>query len=166
MERHPDVAGVMLAAKEDLVPLIESTAGGGLPRGLQLRTGELEGLIDWADLALNTSGTVSLDLARQGCPMVAVYKIGLFSFIGSKAILTMPDRLLPNIVAGRRIVPEFVPYVGGHRPIVEAADELLSNPQRLAQVRSDLADVVARFGDHDPDRESVDAIDHLLADSN
>ena len=98
--------------------------------------------------------------------MVAVYKIGLFSFIGSKAILTMPDRLLPNIVAGRRIVPEFVPYVGGHRPIVEAADELLSNPQRLAQVRSDLADVVARFGDHDPDRESVDAIDHLLADSN
>jgi lipid-A-disaccharide synthase len=162
MERHPDAAGVMLAAKEDLVPLIESSAGGGLPKGLELRTSELEGLIDWADIAINTSGTVSLDLARQGCPMVAVYKIGLVSYIGSKFLLTMTDRLLPNIVAGRRIVPEFVPYLGGHRPIVEAVDELLANPDRLAQVRHDLEDVVAEFGEHHPEIEAADAIDELF----
>lgn len=161
--RHPEAVGVVVVANQGLVPLILAAAGGTLPQGLTLReVTDLEGVIDWADLALNTSGTVSLDLARQTCPMVAVYKMGLVSCIGSKFLLSMRDRLLPNIVAGRRIVPEFVPHLGGAQPIVEAVDALLSDPARLEQTRSDLAEVVAQFGQHQPDQEAADAIDRLL----
>lgn len=160
--RHEGLQAVILAAREDLVPLIRERAGGRLPDGMQVRTGELEGVIDWADLALNTSGTVSLDLARQGCPMVAVYKMGPISCFGSKFILKGPHQLLPNIIAGRGIVPEFVPHAGGHVPIVDAADRILSSPGRMEQMRSDLAEVIASFGQHDPDREAADAIDELI----
>jgi lipid-A-disaccharide synthase len=160
--RHPGAVGVILAAKDDLVPLIHESLPAGLPGSLEVVTGNLQGWFDWADLALNASGTVSLDLARQQVPMVAAYRIGLVSFIGSKFVLSMNDRLLPNIVAGHRIVPEFVPHLNGHTPIADSADRLLSDPDAMARTRRDLKKVVELFGLHDPAVESVDAIDEIL----
>ncbi|MDG2029462.1 MAG: lipid-A-disaccharide synthase [Phycisphaerales bacterium] len=160
--RHPGAVGVILAAKDDLVPLVHKALPKGLPDSLQVVTGNLQGWFDWAELALNASGTVSLDLARQQVPMVAAYRISMVSFIGSKFILSMDDRLLPNIVAGRRIVPEYVPHLKGHTPIADSADRLLSDPEAMSRTRQDLEQVVQRFGLHDPAVESVDAIDEIL----
>jgi lipid-A-disaccharide synthase len=160
--RHPGAQGVILAAKEDLVPLIREQFPEGLPENVEVVTGQLQGWFDWADLALNASGTVSLDLARQQVPMVAAYRIGRLSFHASKFILSMDDRLLPNIVAGRRIVPEFVPHLTDRRPISEAADALLRDPEAMERMRRELNEVVASFGHHDPDVESVDVIESLL----
>ena len=164
--RHEGTVGVIVAAKEDLQELIDDTIGSsGGGANLRVEVGNLQGYLDWADLALNASGTVSLDLARQQVPMVGVYKMGIVSWLGSKFLLSMRDRLLPNIVAARRIVPEFVPYVGGPTPIADAADALLSDPQRMEQTRDDLAEVVARFGRKDPAVEAADAIEQLIGDS-
>ena len=168
--RREGTVGVIVAAKEDLVELINdsirsSPRRSGASDSLRVEVGNLQGYLDWADLALNASGTVSLDLTRQHVPMVAVYKLGFGSWLGSKFILLMRDRLLPNIVAGRRIVPEFVPHVGGHTPIANAADALLADPAKMEQTRQDLAEVVARFGRHDPACEAVDAIERLLDES-
>lgn len=160
--RHPGAAGVILAAKPDLVPLVRETLVEGLPDGLRVVEGNLQGWLDWADLGLNTSGTVSLDLARQGVPMVAVYKVGPVSWAGSPFVLEMRDRLLPNILAGRRIVPEYVPHAGGHTPIADAADDLLRDPEAMERMRRELSEVVASFGHHDPAVESADAIEALL----
>ena len=94
--------------------------------------------------------------------MVAAYQVGTFSYHASKFILSMKDRLLPNIIAGRRIVPEFVPTRADRRPIIEAADALLRDPEAMERMRHELNEVVASFGHHDPDIESVDAIEALL----
>ncbi|MCH2145617.1 MAG: hypothetical protein MK082_10820 [Phycisphaerales bacterium] len=161
-ERHPGATAVILAAKEDLVPLIDEQCPEGLPSDVTVVTGHLEGWFDWADLALNASGTVSLDLARQSVPMVAAYRVGRFSYHASGFLLSMKDRLLPNILAGRRIVPEFVPHMSDPRPIIEAADGLLRDPEAMERMRRELNEVVASFGHHDPAVESVDAIEELL----
>ena len=65
---------------------------------------------------------MSLDLAHQRKPMVAVYWTGMVKVAGGSVLLTMPNRLLPNIVAGERIVPEFVPHSGGTGPVVRALE--------------------------------------------
>ena len=161
-ERHPGAVAVILAAKEDLVPLIEEQFPEGLPANVEIVRGNLQGWFDWADFALNASGTVSLDLARQSVPMVAAYRVGAFSYHASKFALSMSDRLLPNIIAGRRIVPEFVPTMSDRRPIIEAADAILGDPEAMERTRRELNEVVASFGHHDPDIESVDAIESLL----
>ena len=94
--------------------------------------------------------------------MVAAYRISAVSYFASKFILSMEDRLLPNIIAGRRIVPEFVPHLHGHTPIADAADDLLRDPAAMERTRRELSEVVASFGHHDPAVESVDAIEELL----
>jgi len=90
------------------------------------RETSLEAAIHWADLALAVSGTVSLDCARQAKPVIGVYRTSRAEALGARLVIRAPSLLLPNILAGRRIVPEFVPYAGGPAPIAAAALGLLA----------------------------------------
>ena len=70
-----------------------------------------------ADLALAASGTVTLELALAGVPMVAAYRL---DFIGRfvKRFIQIPEpvrpivrvrsALLPNLIVGEKAVPEFI----------------------------------------------------------
>ncbi|MEC8819164.1 MAG: hypothetical protein VXX30_08730 [Planctomycetota bacterium] len=163
-ETHPGLAATVVAAKPELVPLIHAAIPAERADALTVVDHGLHGVLDWADLALCTSGTVSLDLALQRVPMLAIYMVGPVSSLGSRFVLSMPDRLLPNIVAERRVVPEFVPYRGPHEPILQVARGLLGDPARLELMSSALEAVVDRFGDHDPAAESLAELLPLLPD--
>jgi len=160
-DRHRGTVGLIVAASEDIARLVRKLVP-SMPTGLHLITGELDAAIAWCDLALAVSGTVSLDLTRHFKPMVGVYRVSLLSRLGAMVLLRTPHRLLPNIIAQRRIVPEFVPYWGGAKPITEAADHLLQDSQRLAQASEDLKRVAARFRGHVPEVEAAQALLALL----
>jgi lipid A disaccharide synthetase len=70
----------------------------------------------------------------------------------------MPHRLLPNIVAGRRIVPEFVPYAGGTGPVARALGRYLDDPAARARTARELDAVARRFEGHDPGREAAGVV--------
>lgn len=159
--RGRGTAGLVAAAAPEQIPEIRRRFP-NLPTGLHLVSGRLEQAIAWCDLALTVSGTVSLDVARQCKPMVGVYRTGLLGVIGAKLLLQVPDRLLPNILAGRRIVPEFVPHYGGAGRIVEAASELLADSRRLAETSEELRRVLGQFKGHDYAQESAREILRVL----
>ena len=50
---------------------------------------------------------------------------------------------LPNIIAGRRIVPEFMPYYRSTAPITALAVELLSYPWKLKRTSNELRELMA-----------------------
>ncbi len=156
--RFRKLTSVIVAANEDLLALVRARLGGSLPSGVNLVAGEIDAAIAWCDLALCVSGTVSLDLTRQARPMVAVYKVSPISWLGARLLLTTPHRLLPNILAGERIVPEFVPHMGGAAPVSKAAEELLTDQKRMRQSSDALRKVLAMYKGHDPAREAADAI--------
>jgi len=160
-DRHRGTVGLIVAANEPIARLIRQMVP-SMPTGLHLAVGNLDAAIAWCDLALTVSGTVSLDLARQFKPMVGVYRVSLLSRLGAIALLRTPHRLLPNILAQRRIVPEFVPYWGGAGPVIEAADRMLQDSRRLAQASDDLKRVAAQFRGHAPDVEAATALLSLL----
>lgn len=153
-DRHRGTAGLICAANEGLARLARDLVP-NMPTGLHMITGEIDPAIAWSDLALTVSGTVSLDLTRHFKPMVGVYRVGLLSRLGAAVLLRTPHRLLPNILAQRRIVPEFVPHWGGAKPVTEAADHLLQDSRRLAQASEDLKRVASKFRGHAPDQEAA-----------
>ena len=157
--RNSRTEGVVVAAGDVSADLIRRRLT-PIPTGLHLTKGELEPAINWADIALTVSGTVSLDLTSQTTPMVGVYSVGPLSWLASKFLLRAPYRLLPNIVADEKVVPEFVPYLGirGSGPIRAAAADLLRDTRSLAQSSAALAHVRSRFSGHDPAAEATRAI--------
>jgi lipid-A-disaccharide synthase len=161
--RHPEAVSVILAANERIEAAIRERFD-PLPPGVSLERDRLDAAISWADLALATSGTVSLDLTRHACPMIGSYAIPQWQTLVTRLMLRIPFKLLPNIVAGREVVPEFVPYARRHgaTPIIETALPLLDDPAALAAMKTRLEGVRAMFDGHDPAIKAADGVLDVL----
>ena len=161
--RHAGMTGVIVAANPELAKLVRKKIK-VFPTGLHMVTGQADIAIAWCDLALAVSGTVSLDITRQRKPMVGVYRTSVFTWLASKLIVRTPYRLLPNIIADREIVPEFVPYAGGPMPIVKAASKYLLDSKNAANQAEELGRVCMRFANKKPADEAARLIIKIMKD--
>lgn len=82
-----------------------------------------------ADVALAASGTVSLELAASGTPMVIAYDMAWLSRIIISRMLMVDTVTLVNLVSETRVVPEFIGEACQPAPIADAVLEVLANPQ-------------------------------------
>src|SRR6266478_1501816 len=134
---------------------------GGAP--IQVLEGETWDAISHADLALAASGTVTVEAALLGTPMVTFYKVSPVSWFLGRWLVKAQFLSMVNLVAGRKIVPELMQseFTAG-RVTEEAARILESEPARL-RMKSDLADVAARLSTgSDPMDRAVSAIGTVL----
>ena len=85
-------------------------------------------LFKFSTLAINTSGSVSLELAKTGTPMVSIYKCGwLFEKI-IKSFVKLKSANLINIILKKQVIPEFLFEKCKVLAIESSVKDLLSNP--------------------------------------
>ena len=158
----PGARAVAVASNEANAQRFRAELGDKVPEGVDIvvsgREVSLEGALAWCDLALAVSGTVSLDCTRQAKPMIGVYRTSLAEALGAKLVIRAPSLLLPNILAGRRIVPEFVPYAGNARRIADEALSILGDRARSARIERDLRAVADQFLGRDPAPIAAEAV--------
>lgn len=99
-----------------------------------------------ADVALAASGTVTLEAALCRLPCVIVYKTAPLTAFIVRRLLNIPDIGLPNIVAGRHILPELLQEDVIPEKMASAVLNLLE-PTAHAQALADLDDVKKRLGE-------------------
>ncbi len=135
----------------------------GWPAGIRAVVADTDAVVRWSDVALVKSGTVTMQVTKQLKPMVIFYKKHnplIFALV--KAIVATRLFSLPNVIATRAIVPEFVPHYGGSEPITAAVLKLLRDPSIAQKQREDLASVVAQFKGKSARTLAADAIEELL----
>jgi lipid-A-disaccharide synthase len=137
---------LVVAAKNELLPILDEMISYSPDRDrIEMLCGETDrtAAIRAADLALVASGTVTLEVAYHATPMIVMYNANpwVYRLIG-RWLITTPHLSLPNILAGKRIVPEFMPYYRSTSPIIAKAIEWLSTPATLARVRRDLQQAI------------------------
>jgi len=95
-----------------------------------------------ADFAIVASGSATLQVAAVGCPMVIMYQTSriLWHLVGWWLIKTRYLSLV-NILAGRELVPEFMPYFGSIEPIVASIEQFLEDREKLAQISRELIEL-------------------------
>ena len=152
-EACPEAVALVVAASADAAARFARKVP-QMPDRMAMATGAIDAGVAWCDMAVAVSGTVTLDVARQRKPMIGVYRTGLVSWLGSHVILQAPNRLLPNVLAGRRIVPEFVPCWRGLK--VPATARMLASDAAARATQSAALDAIMRtFDGHDPAAEST-----------
>lgn len=145
---HAGIAGVVAATRPDVEPALRelAAAGGDWPKSLRVVSGQTDACIRWAELCLVVSGTVTLQIARQCKPMVIVYKSNWLAYnLVGRWLVTPPHFSLPNLIAGRKIVPELIPHFGGADAIVDEAVGLLERPDLVEQQKTALAHIASKF---------------------
>ena len=105
-----------------------------------------------ADAALIASGTVSLELALAGVPMVSCYKFDWLSrqFEG---LITSWSALLPNLIADRPVAPEFYNRYVRPEHLARVLESLLTDTELRAWQRDGFAEVRRRLATERPPGE-------------
>jgi len=161
-KRFPRAAFGVSVASERLEPLV-ATLCARSPARVRACVGRHHELICAADLVLAASGTTTLDVALRQKPMVVMYNASkwFYQTIGRWLIHT-PHLSLPNILAGRRIVPEFMPYYRSVEPIARAAIDLLEVPEKRSAMIERLGEVTAPLRGKSASEETARILLELL----
>lgn len=126
---------------------------------IQIIENETWDCIGHADLALAASGTVTVEAAVLGTPMVTFYKVHPLSWWAGRHLVKVPFLSMVNLVAGRQIVPELIQQDMNSANISAAAEQLLTGTERADRMRTDLAAVRAALTrEGDPLRRAADLI--------
>jgi lipid-A-disaccharide synthase len=120
---------------------------------IQVLEGETWDAIAHADVALAASGTVTVEAALLGTPMVTFYRVTGLSWWMGRFLVRVPFYSMVNLVAGRKIVPELMQsqMTGVH--LADAVSGLLKDEAARRQMRQELAEVTAKLSTRDDPME-------------
>ncbi|HXK05961.1 MAG TPA: lipid-A-disaccharide synthase [Verrucomicrobiae bacterium] len=94
-----------------------------------------------SDLALAASGTVTVEAALLGTPMVTFYKVTAASWLAGKFLVDVPFYSMVNLIAGRAVVPELMQGQMTGANLAREARRLLADSTARAEMRAGLAEV-------------------------
>jgi lipid-A-disaccharide synthase len=117
-----------------------------------------------ATAAMCKSGTTTLEAAVAGTPLVVCYRTSPITYAIAKRLVTLPDIGLVNVVAGRRVAPEFIQHELTAATVAPALLSLLdeASPER-ATMLDGLAAVRATLGQPGAAQRVADMALELLA---
>jgi lipid-A-disaccharide synthase len=111
-----------------------------------------------SDVVLISSGTATLEAALLGTPMIVCYRVSRITEAIVRLMVKVPWCSLPNLIAGRAVVPEVLQdELSGHRLAAEAL-RLLEDPETAARQRAAFDDVRARLGSPGVGRRAAHAV--------
>jgi lipid-A-disaccharide synthase len=112
---------------------------------IQVIEGESWDAMAHADLALAASGTVTVEAALLGTPMVTFYKVTAASWLAGKLLVDVPFYSMVNLIAGRAVVPELMQSQMTGANLAREALRLLGDDHARAAMKSGLAEVRQRL---------------------
>ena len=114
------------------------------------------------DVALAASGTVTVEGALLGAPMVTYYRVNALSWLLGRRLVKVPYLSMVNLIAGRMIVKEFMQQEMTVANLTNETRRLL-DPDAASALRADLAEVARRLsGDRDAILRAADEVEQLM----
>jgi lipid-A-disaccharide synthase len=114
-----------------------------------------------SDAALAKPGTVTVEIAQLGCPLVVTGRAHPLSVAIARRLVRLPSLTMPNLIAGGPVVPEFLQEDAVPERIAQALEELLEGPARELQLER-LAEVSARLGGGGAARRTAEIAEEML----
>ncbi|MFO7556100.1 MAG: lipid-A-disaccharide synthase, partial [Desulfobacterales bacterium] len=112
----------------------------------EIVTGDVKKIFEKSRVVVAASGTVTLESAISGTPVVIIYKVSPVSYWLGKAMIRVNHIGLVNLIAGREIVPELIQEAASSKRIAETVFEMLSDPSRLQRLSLELLGIRDRLG--------------------
>jgi len=141
-EKLPAVKAKMVLPNPSLMTLAKS-----LGADLEIQIGELPWALAESDVALASTGTVTMECAFFGVPTVTLYKTSWLTYQIARRIVTVKSLTMPNLLAGETVYPEFIQHYATPENLSRAALELLQDESRRTKIKLQLAKVISSLGE-------------------
>ncbi|MFN0118679.1 MAG: lipid-A-disaccharide synthase [Elusimicrobiota bacterium] len=110
------------------------------------------------DLAMTSSGLETLENALLGIPMVVIYKMNLITYSIARALIQVPYVGMPNLLAGKKIVPEYIQSNATAKNVTKSLVYWIKNPHERKKLRDELLDLRLLFGNQGASERAAKAI--------
>jgi lipid-A-disaccharide synthase len=165
-----------IRTRQEVAPVVALPAGFGgrnpsfsepiRAASIQLIEGCTWDVLAHAELALAASGTVTIEAALLGVPMVTFYRVNALSWYLGRWLVTAPFLSMVNLVAGRRIVTELIQRDLTAERLSAEALKLLENPAARDRMKTDLAGVAAALASgRDPMEVAADWVETVMTET-
>jgi len=114
---------------------------------LKIMEGKAYDCLNIADFALVASGTATLETTIMQKPFCVIYKTGLLNYLLYLPQVKVPYIGMVNIVAGKKIIPEFIQFQADPNKIAAQVLKTLNNPSEIERIQNDLAKIKSRLGE-------------------
>lgn len=145
-QTHPDIQFVLPLAnsleRSDLQPWL-----GDYPDlDIKIIENQPYDVMHVSDLILTVSGTVTLEIALIGTPLVIINRVAPLTYLLVNRMLKIDHIGLCNIIANKRIAPELIQYDATPERIATTLSSLLDHPPTLQVMHDELATIEEKLG--------------------
>jgi lipid-A-disaccharide synthase len=136
------------AASEPLaLEIRQMLASSPLRERVGIVTRDAAGTMQRAFAGLVASGTATLEAAYFRLPFVLVYKVSWPTYFAARLVLKTKHLGMPNVLAGREIVPEFIQHEARPDAISEAVLKLMNDQAARDLMISEFDEIIAKLGE-------------------
>ena len=97
-------------------------------------------------LAIVASGTATLECAMAGLPMLVIYKTSWLTYWLGRFLIQLPYLSMVNVLAGEKVVPEFLQGAMEPERLAKAALQILRNPKGAEAMAGRIREVAKKLG--------------------
>jgi lipid-A-disaccharide synthase len=137
---------------------IAAAAGAAAGKQIPVLAGRTREVLAAADMALTVSGTATLEAALLGCPMLVCYRTGLLNYLLGRLLVTIPCIALPNVIAGRPLVPELWQWEVAPERVADSTLAVLEDAEARAEMRERLCGLRETLGVRGASRRAAEAV--------
>src|SRR5438045_9214477 len=99
----------------------------------------------WAGIV--ASGSATLEAAYFRLPFVLIYKVMWPTYLAARLVVNVKYLGMPNVLANKEVVPEFIQHRAKPNMIVKAVLQLINDPAAPDRMISEFDQIVANLGE-------------------
>jgi lipid-A-disaccharide synthase len=115
---------------------------------IEVETGSVYRVFEKTDFLIAASGTVTLEAAVAGVPMLIMYKVSNITYFAGRLLVKTPYIGLASIIAQKEVVPEFIQNDAEPEKLKDAVTYYLKEEDVYNKMLSDLKEVKEKLGEN------------------
>ena len=127
-------------------------------QAIEINVGETATIMQRAFVGIVTSGSATLEAAYFGMPFVLIYKVAWPTYVAARLVVNVDFLGMPNLLAGKEVVPEFIQHDAKPDAIVKAVRLLMEDSPARDRMILDFDATTSKLGGTGASERAAQAI--------
>jgi len=125
---------------------------------IEIAIGQTAAIMQRVFVGIVASGSATLEAAYFGMPFVLIYKVAWPTYVAARLVVNVDFLGMPNLLAGKEVVPEFIQHEAKPDAIVAAVRLLMEDSPARDRMISDFDAIIGKLGGTGASERAAQAI--------
>ena len=162
LQARPTLHFQVAAASEELAREINAATASlhklSAQKPIQIKIGETAEIMQRAWTGIVASGSATLEAAFFRMPFVLVYKVAWPTYVAARMVVNVKYLGMPNVLADREVVPEFIQHRAKPAAIANAVQPLMEDARERERMISEFDAIISKLGGSGASQRAARAI--------